>query len=159
MGPPNPSGSLQLMCRILSLEFFCHSEKTKLLLHGVDPLICFERFQGLLKDWWLGIHEVLERTVLVDLPATLIISTTGVVSYVAQSFFHVALHLFHVALASQKLREKHIRSVRGRWWWWCWCSVLIPLSPTSGCTCSKTRIAVTPATCLHHLHTPMISNR
>ena len=117
MGPPNPSGSLQLVCRILNLEYFCHLKKTELLLHSVDPLICLERFQSLLEDWWLGIHEVLEQAILVDFTAALVILTTGVVSYVTQSFLHVALHLFHVALAPQKLREKHVRSVRRRRWW------------------------------------------
>ena len=79
MGPPNSSGSLQLVCRILSLEFFYHPKKTELLLHIVDPLIGFNRFQSLLEDWWLGIHEVLERAILVDFTAALVIPTTGVV--------------------------------------------------------------------------------
>jgi len=50
MGPPYPSRPLQLMRCILSLELFGHSKETQLLLHGVNPLICLERFQGLLKD-------------------------------------------------------------------------------------------------------------
>jgi len=119
MGPPNPSRPLQLMCCILSLELFDHSKETKLLLQGVNPLICLERFQGLLKDRWFGIHEVLEKAVLIYFTAALVVPTAGVVGDIAQGFFHVALHLLHVALAPQKLRKKYIRSVwRRGWWWW-----------------------------------------
>jgi len=85
---------------ILSLKFFSHPKKTGLLLHGVNPLICLERFQGLLEDRWLGIHEVLERAVLISFTTALIIPTAGIVSDITQGLFHVALHLLHVALAS-----------------------------------------------------------
>jgi len=118
MGPPNPSRPLQLMRCILGLELFGHPKEMEFLLHGVNPFIRLKWFQSLLEDRWFGIHEVLERAVLIYFPAALVIPTAGVVSDIAQGFFHVALHLHHVALASQKLGEEHIRSVRGWWWWW-----------------------------------------
>ena len=99
MGPPNPSRPLQLMRCILCLELFGHAKETELLLHGVNLFICLKRFQGLLKDRWFGIHEVLERAVLIHFTAALVVPTAGVVGDILQSFFHVALHLFHVALA------------------------------------------------------------
>jgi len=95
-----------------------HPKETKLLLHGVNPFICLKWFQILLEDRWFDIHEVLERAVLIYLTAALVVPTAGIVSDIAQGFFHVALHLLHVALALEKLHEKHIRSVWRRWWWW-----------------------------------------
>jgi len=73
-----------MLC-ILGLEFFSHPRKMELLLHGVDPLICLERFQGLLEGRWLSIHEVLERAVLIGLTAALVIPTAGIVSDIAQA--------------------------------------------------------------------------
>jgi len=106
------------MCYILCLELFGHSKETELLLHGVNPFIGLKWFQSLLEDRWFGIHEVLERAVLIYFTAALVIPTAGVVCDIAQGFFHVVLHLLRVALAAQKLHEKHVRNVRRRRWWW-----------------------------------------
>jgi len=83
MRPPNPSRSLQLMRCVLCLELFGQLKETKLLLHGVNPFIHFKRFHGLLKDRWFGVHDVLERAILIHSMVALVIPTAGVVSDVA----------------------------------------------------------------------------
>jgi len=41
------------------------------------------RFHVLFKDWWFGVHEVLERALLIYFTATMVIPTTGVVGDIA----------------------------------------------------------------------------
>jgi len=50
------------------------------LLHSVDPLIGLKQFYGLRKNQWLGVHEVLERTVSIHFVAARVSPTAGVVS-------------------------------------------------------------------------------
>ena len=68
---------------ILYLELFGLLKETELLLHGVNPFIRLKRFHGLFKDRWFGVHEVLERVVIIHFAAALVIPTAGVVGNVA----------------------------------------------------------------------------
>jgi hypothetical protein len=63
--PPHPYRTLKLMSCILGLQHFCHPQNTKLVFYCIYPLFCIQGFSGFLENWWTGVHEILETTILV----------------------------------------------------------------------------------------------
>ena len=53
------------MGRILCLLVLDDSQQMELLLNNVEPFIHLERFLGHLKNWRLGVQEILESVVLI----------------------------------------------------------------------------------------------
>ena len=110
MGPPDSCWPLQLMGCILYLHGFSDSQQAKLLLNGIQSLICFERFFCLFEDGGLSVLRILEGAILIWFrPLVLLVDTSGILHNEAQCFFHRSL-------IPQELREKFIHG-RWRWWW------------------------------------------
>ena len=92
MGPAYLGRSLQLMGHIFCLLMFCDPQKMKLLLNSVEPFIRLERFLGHLEDRRLGVQEILESAVLVQLrPLLLLAGTSHVLHNEAHGFLHSSL--------------------------------------------------------------------
>ena len=110
MGPPDSYWPLQLMGCILCLHGFSDSKQAELLLNGIQPLVCLERFFCRFEDRRLSVLKILEGAILVWFrPLVLPAVASGILRNEAQCFFHHSL-------TPQELREKIIR--RGWWWWW-----------------------------------------
>ena len=67
---PDVCWALQLMSCILCLQTLSQPKQTELLFHRVQPFFSFS------ERWGLGIHEVLEATVLVRSRTFVCITTT-----------------------------------------------------------------------------------
>jgi hypothetical protein len=80
MFSPYTCRSLQLMRSIFSFEHLSHPQQTKLILHGVDPILNIKWLCSLPEDWWFGIQEILEIAVLNYLIVTLAITILVMVS-------------------------------------------------------------------------------
>ena len=65
MGSPYSYWPLQLMGCVLYLHGFSDSQQAKLLLNGIQPLVCLERFFCLFKDRRLSVQKILEGAILV----------------------------------------------------------------------------------------------
>jgi len=78
MTPPDTGFAFQLVCRILRLQFFSYPQQAEFLLKSVQPLISFQRFNGLLEKRRLCVLEILEVAVLICLSALAGMATTPV---------------------------------------------------------------------------------
>ena len=82
----------------------------ELLLNSVEPFIRLQRFFGHLEDRRLGVQEILESVVLIQLrPLLLLAGVSRVLRNEAQGFLHSSL-------TTQKLCKEFIH----RWWWRWW---------------------------------------
>ena len=91
--PPDACWSLQLMRRILGLQTIGQLKQAELLLHCVQPLLSLEGFFSFSERWGLGIHEILEATVLIGCYPIWRISTT-LVCHLVDGFSEQSL-IFH----------------------------------------------------------------
>ena len=85
-------------------------QQIELLLYRVMPFFCLEWFFGLFEDRRLGVLEILERAVLIQLrPLLLLVGVSCVLCNEAQGFLHSSL-------TTQELCKEFIHK---RWWrWW-----------------------------------------
>ena len=92
MGPLDSCWPLQLMGCILYLHVFSDSQQAELLLNGIQPLVCLERFFCLFEDQRLSVLKILEGVILVWFrPLVLLVGTTGILCNEAHCFFHRSL--------------------------------------------------------------------
>ena len=79
MGPPDSYWPLQLMGCILCLHGFSDSQQGELLLNGIQPLVCLERFFCLFEDQRLSVLKILEGAILVWFrPLVLLVGASGI---------------------------------------------------------------------------------
>ena len=79
MGPLDSCWPLQLMGCVLCLHGFSDSQQAELLLNGIQPLVCLERFFGLFEDRRLSVLKILEGAILVWYrPLVLLAGASGI---------------------------------------------------------------------------------
>ena len=79
MGPLDSCWPLQLMGCVLCLHGFSDSQQAELLLSGIQPLVCLERFFYLFKDQRLSVLKILEGAILVWFSAlVLLVGMSGI---------------------------------------------------------------------------------